>query len=85
MVYDHRRFVAATFILLGITSIMFSLAIFYFVNITASTVEALVPTGEDLSSLNIVFGAGYAFSVLEFLLGIASLSSAYMLLKKKGK
>lgn len=81
----HEKFVAATFLLLGIASVMFSLAIFYFVSITVSAAEALVPPGEDLSSLNTVFVAGYVFGVLEFLLGIVSLVSAYSLLKAKGK
>lgn len=81
----HEKFVAITFILLGITSIMFSLAIVYFVNITAATAEAIVPPGEDLSSLNLLFGVGYLFGLLEFLLGAMSLISAYKLVKKKGK
>ncbi len=78
----HEKFIAVTFLLLGITSVMFSLAIVYFVNITALSVEAFVPPEEDLSSLNAVFGTGYLFGILEFLLGIVSLISAYMLLKK---
>ena len=79
----HEKFVAATFLLLGIASVMFSLAIFYFVSITVSAAEALVPPGEDLSSWNTVFVAGYLFAVLEFVLGIFALISAYKLLKKQ--
>ena len=82
MVYDHRKFVAATFVLLGVTSIIFSLAIIYFVNITAATAEAILPPGEDVSSLNLAIGIGYVFGVLEFALGIVSLISSYMLLEK---
>ncbi len=85
IIMSYEKFTVATFILLGITSVMFSLAIVYFVNITALSVEAFVPPEEDTSSLNFVFNAGYAFGVLEFLLGIVSLISAYTLLKKKGK
>ena len=81
----NEKFITATFLLLGITSVMFSLAIVYFVNITALSVEAYAPPEEDLSSLNLIFTAGYLFAVLEFVLGIASLVSAYTLLKKKGK
>ncbi len=83
IIMSYEKFTVATFILLGVTSIMFSLAIIYFVNITASAAEALVPLGEDLSSLNTVFVAGYLFGVLEFVLGIFALISAYMMLKKK--
>jgi hypothetical protein len=79
----YEKFIAVTFLLLGITSIMFSLVIVYFVNITALSVEAYVPPEEDTSSLNAVFGAGYLFGILEFVLGIVSLISAYMLLKKR--
>ena len=82
MVYDHRKFVAATFVLLGVTSIIFSLAIIYFVNITAATAEAIIPPEEDVSSLNLAIGIGYVFGVLEFALGIVSLISSYMLLEK---
>ena len=83
IIMSYEKFTVATFILLGITSIIFSLAIIYFVNITVLSVEAYVPPGEDLSSLNLIFNAGYLFAVLEFVLGIVSLISAYTLLKKK--
>ena len=85
MTQKDEKFIAITFILLGIASIMFSLVIVYFVNVTTSAAELLVPPEEDLSSLNAVFGAGYLFGLLEFLLGIVSLISAYTLLKKKGR
>jgi hypothetical protein len=83
IIMSYEKFTVATFILLGITSIIFSLAIIYFVNITALSVEALIPPGEDVTALNATFGVGYLFGVLEFALGITALISAYTMLKKK--
>jgi len=81
----HEKFVATTFILLGVTSFLLSLAILYFVVITSASVEALIPPDEDVSTLNLVFGVGYLFALLEFLLGVVSIISAYKIMKKRRK